>query len=591
MGTIENHRPQKLRFRISALLSALESHTDQQNGLKLAINATEDSRVISDWKTISFDEEESAGSPTYDEHWLQHEIEHRTNFPGSVKRLLLWRYVAWTENVPEYCHLVSLVANLLTDSKLLSLNSNYSNFLRHRIKKLEKPSTQQRSLLEIETTKLLLSPTAQVGRDAKTFLELLLNPAASAEEKIRYLSIKLGRHFIEPPLPELEDKTIGSKAILVLEPHDIDIVIRDLLAEGATASSIEKFFSAGNIFLKDSVEESEHLKEFDQYLKNTQTANQKLDTSQVDFHAKIVSEYMLSKSSSFGSSEKQDVRNFLVEFTAESSPGRLTSRELKHIFRYAAKLQLHSVFMEFLRSARGSLKSSSRPLENWSMGDDFRVLSLADTYRLFGVFIPGVSAVKRKEPTVGKLSTNIAILLDTSGSMAFENRIDLEREIGFCLIETARRGSDTVTFVPFNSEVDPSNVSTSRNYDHIEDALTSIQPYGMSNLCSALEIAVRTASVTNRQDTFIMTDGQLWDADEIQPLMQKLTMYGTTSLFLVGTTENTKKNLSEHLVSAIPNLGIYDCNIREKKVVSAISAYMERQQGARFQLGLGSSLT
>ncbi|MFQ5999092.1 MAG: VWA domain-containing protein, partial [Candidatus Bathyarchaeia archaeon] len=333
------------------------------------------------------------------------------------------------------------------------------------------------------------------------------------------------------------------------------------------------------------------LKEFDQYLKNARIANQKLsDISQTDFRTRIVEDYMLKKSSSFGFSEKQDLSNFLVEY-AQTPADRLTGRELKHIFRYAAKLQLNSVFMEFLHSARGSMKSSSRPLENWSMGDDFRVLSLPDTYRLFGVFIPGVSAVKRKEPTLGKLSTNIAILLDSSGSMAFENRIDLEREIGFCLIETARRGSDTVTFVPFNSDVDPSKVTTSRNYDHIEDALTSIQPYGMSNLSSALEIAIRTASVTNRQDTFIMTDGELWDVDEIKPHMQKLTVYGTTSLFLVGTTENTRKNLSDNLVSAIPNMAIYDCNIREKKVVSAISDYMARQQGARFQLGSGSRLT
>lgn len=62
------------------------------------------------------------------------------------------------------------------------------------------------------------------------------------------------------------------------------------------------------------------------------------------------------------------------------------------------KLYLSNVFIEVAHELRGFRKHyTPPPMGAWKIGDHIKALSIADTYRVYGMFIPGIFAMKRWE--------------------------------------------------------------------------------------------------------------------------------------------------------------------------------------------------
>jgi len=250
----------------------------------------------------------------------------------------------------------------------------------------------------------------------------------------------------------------------------------------------------------------------------------------------------------------------------------LTENQRRQLLGSAKKLYLYHLVQLVSPVLRG-LRTADFPIfEIWSPGDDPRELSLVDTMRLYGLLIPGVFAVKRRELVRGKRAKSVVILMDCSGSAGLNMTMGREREAAFGLIQAAREYGDIVSFVPFSTDVKfDHSILYSKDYDEIEDAVIRVEPGGYSNIASALSMALRVGDMAGRQVVFAMTDGRVWDSEEAVGLVNKLTEYGKIVFFIFGTgvggmPEEAKDLLRESIV--------YECDPKIPMLDQALQEYM-----------------
>lgn len=250
----------------------------------------------------------------------------------------------------------------------------------------------------------------------------------------------------------------------------------------------------------------------------------------------------------------------------------LTEDQRRQLLSSAKRLHLYHLVQLVSPVLRG-LRTADFPIfEVWGPGDDPRELSLIDTMRVFGILVPGVFAVKRRELVRGRRAKSVVILMDCSGSAGLNMTLSREREAAFGLIQAAREYGDIISFVPFSTDVKfDQSVLFSRDYDEIEEAVIKVEPGGYSNIAPALGLALRVGDLAGRQIVFAMTDGRVWDSEEAVGLTNKLTEYGKTVFFIFGTgvggmPEEAKDLLRESIV--------YECDPKEPMIDQALREYL-----------------
>jgi Mg-chelatase subunit ChlD len=192
--------------------------------------------------------------------------------------------------------------------------------------------------------------------------------------------------------------------------------------------------------------------------------------------------------------------------------------------------------------------------------------------RLYGLLIPGVFAVKRRELVRGKRAKSVVILMDCSGSAGLNMTMGREREAAFGLIQAAREYGDIVSFVPFSTDVKfDHSILYSKDYDEIEDAVIRVEPGGYSNIASALSMALRVGDMAGRQVVFAMTDGRVWDSEEAVGLVNKLTEYGKTVFFIFGTGVG---GMPEEAKDLLRGAIVYECDPKIVMLDQALQEYM-----------------
>jgi hypothetical protein len=214
----------------------------------------------------------------------------------------------------------------------------------------------------------------------------------------------------------------------------------------------------------------------------------------------------------------------------------LTESERRQLLATAKKLYLYHLVQLVSPVLRG-LRTADFPIfETWNAADDPRELSLVDTMRIYGILVPGVFAVKRREIVRGRRAKSVVILMDCSGSTELNMTLSREREAAFGLIQAAREYGDIVSFVPFSTEVKfERSVLYSKDYDEIEDSIIRVEPGGYSNIAKALSMALGVGDVAGRQIVFAMTDGRVWDSEDAVSLVTRLAEYGKVVFFIFGT--------------------------------------------------------
>jgi Mg-chelatase subunit ChlD len=238
----------------------------------------------------------------------------------------------------------------------------------------------------------------------------------------------------------------------------------------------------------------------------------------------------------------------------------------------AKKLHLYHLVQLVSPVIRG-LRTADFPIfEIWSPGDDPRELSLLDTIRLYGILVPGVFAVKRRELVRGKRAKSVVILMDCSGSTGLNMTIGREREAAFGIIQAAREYGDIVSFIPFSTDVKFDNsILYSKDYDELEDAVIKVETGGYSNIASALSMALRTGDMAGRQIVFAMTDGRVWDSEEAVGLVNKLTEYGKVAFFIFGTGVG---GMPEEAQDMMRGSVVYECDPKIPMIDQALQEYL-----------------
>jgi len=250
----------------------------------------------------------------------------------------------------------------------------------------------------------------------------------------------------------------------------------------------------------------------------------------------------------------------------------MTEDQRRQLLSSTKRLYLYHLVQLVSPVLRG-LRTADFPIfEVWSPGDDPRELSLVDTMRLYGIVVPGVFAVKRRELVRGRRAKSVVILMDCSGSAGLNMTIGREREAAFGLIQAAREYGDIVSFVPFSTDVKFENsILYSRDYDEVEGAVIKVEPGGYSNIASALSMALRVGDLAGRQIVFAMTDGRVWDSEDAVGLVNKLTEYGKIIFFIFGTGVG---GMPEEAKDLLRGSVVYECDPKEPMIDQALQEYM-----------------
>ena len=250
----------------------------------------------------------------------------------------------------------------------------------------------------------------------------------------------------------------------------------------------------------------------------------------------------------------------------------LAENQRRQLLSSAKKLYLYHLVQLVSPVLRG-LRTADFPIfEIWSPGDDPRELSLIDTMRLYGIMVPGVFAVKRRELVRGRRAKSVVILMDCSGSAGLNMTIGREREAAFGLIQAAREYGDIVSFIPFSTDVKfDHSILYSRDYDEVEDAVIKVEPGGYSNIASALSMGLRVGDMAGRQMVFAMTDGRVWDSEDAVGLVNKLTEYGKVVFFIFGTGVG---GMPEEAKDLLRGSIVYECDPKEPMIDQALQEYM-----------------
>lgn len=250
----------------------------------------------------------------------------------------------------------------------------------------------------------------------------------------------------------------------------------------------------------------------------------------------------------------------------------LTENQRRQVLSSAKKLHLYYLVQLVSPVLRG-LRTADFPIfEVWSPGDDPRELSLIDTMRIYGLLVPGVFAVKRRELVRGRRAKSVVILMDCSGSAGLNMTMGREREAAFGLIQAVREYGDMVSFIPFSTDVKfDHSILYSKDYDEVEDAVIRVESGGYSNIASALSMALRVGDLAGRQIVFAMTDGRVWDSEEAVGLVNKLTEYGKVVFFIFGTGVG---GMPEEAKDLLRGSIVYECDPKEHMIDQALREYM-----------------
>lgn len=250
----------------------------------------------------------------------------------------------------------------------------------------------------------------------------------------------------------------------------------------------------------------------------------------------------------------------------------MTESEARQVLMTATRLYMHHFVEAISPILRGHRVADFPILEIWNPGDDPRELSLVDTIRLYGILVPGVFAVKRREVVRGRRAKAITVLMDCSGSTALTQTLSREREAAFGLVQAARQRSDIVSFIPFSTDVHMGDaILYSRDYDGMEEAIIKVQPSGFSNITAPLSLALKVADIAGRQVAFVMTDGRVWDSEQALGMINSLTEYGKIIFFIFGTGVTAMPEEAKQLLRGSV---VYECDPKEPIVEQALHEYL-----------------
>lgn len=529
------------------------------------------------------------------------EVELRSSYPGTLERLMSWIFLAWDRGVHNRRTLVGLFSNALADKALLTEEpAIYPKFFRYRLEGLQASKDPMIELFYKATKTLLDGDHKESSGKAEELREVLFEKPLEPTTRLRLLLDLLPPEIIyqTTKIPQ-EFLIYGSISeatpSFAVSGDKMDMVLRTLLSVGATPTKLKPFWKDSHLGLTSSLEFEEKKKRFDEFLKSRITYLRRLA-----FHEKVFGraetadqvisafrEYLRSGDLSRGESESggehetisdRIVYSNYIEEVLESMSGQYiepTGREQRQLVRMATKLYFSNVFIITAHELRGFRKQyTPPPMGAWNIGDHVKALSIPDTFRVYGMFIPGVFALKKFEWWQKREFANVCIVMDVSGSTAIENKIDSIREAVFCLIEACRYGSDLVTFIPFSTNVDHESVRMhTKDYETIEDLVISIEPSGYTNITPALQLALRSAERPGSQITYIFTDGGIWDGDSAQSAVDLLARYGRVYIFLMGDKVEYMYEGARTLASAAV---VHECSIHESLVEKALMEYFNK---------------
>ncbi|MEM3737461.1 MAG: VWA domain-containing protein [Candidatus Bathyarchaeia archaeon] len=525
--------------------------------------------------------------------WLLAEVELRSSYPGTLERLMSWVYLAWERGLRGRRTFVGLFSNALVDKKLLTEEPEiYPKFFRYRLKGL-KETAHPLTRLFYEIEKPFLEGEDKIGsKRADELHELLFERPLEPTTRLRLLLDKLPPEAIYRPVDTSQELLVygsisESMPSFAMSSDEMDGLLRTLLPMGATPNKLKTFWKDSHLCLTSSLEVDENRRRFDEYLKERITYLRKVALRErvlgkAEKAEQIILEFIdyLRRGGLIEGMTSMDrsVYSDYLEDVLESVSGpyiELTDREQRQILKTATKLHFNNVFIITAHELKGFRRQHTPPpMGAWNIGDHIKALSIPDTFRIYGMFIPGVFAMKKWEWWQKREFANVCVIMDVSGSTAVQDKIYNIREAVFCLIEACRYGSDLVTFIPFSTGVNDEWVRMhSKDYETIEDLIISIEPSGYTNITPALQLAARAAERPGAQITYIFTDGGVWDGDNAQGLLDVLVRYGKVYLFLIGDKVEYLHEKAKPLTSGVV---VHEVSLYESLVEKALSEYFNK---------------
>ncbi len=251
---------------------------------------------------------------------------------------------------------------------------------------------------------------------------------------------------------------------------------------------------------------------------------------------------------------------------------RMSQPERRQILAATRKLYLYNILQTISPILRAFRTADYPVMEIWNPGDHPSELSIVDTYRIYGILIPGVFAIKRRELVSGKRAKSVSILMDCSASTGLSMSIGREREAAFGLVEAAKELNDMVSFVPFSTNVlYDDTVFFSKDYEGIEDAIVRVEPSGYTNVSPPLSLALKAAEMAGRQTTFIMTDGGMWDSEQALGMLNRLTEFGKVVFFIFGAGVSGMQKEAKEFIRGV---NVYECDPKEPIMEEALKEYL-----------------
>ena len=251
---------------------------------------------------------------------------------------------------------------------------------------------------------------------------------------------------------------------------------------------------------------------------------------------------------------------------------RMSQAERRQILAATRKLYLYNMLQTISPILRAFRTADYPVMEIWNPGDHPSELSIVDTYRIYGILVPGVFAIKRRELVSGKRAKSVSILMDCSASTGLSMSIGREREAAFGLVEAAKELNDIVSFVPFNTNVlYDESVFFSKDYEGIEDAIVRVEPSGYTNVTPPLSLALKAAEMAGRQTTFVMTDGGMWDSEQALGMLNRLTEFGKVVFFIFGAGVSGMQKEAKEFIRGV---NVYECDPKEAIMEEALKEYL-----------------
>ena len=251
---------------------------------------------------------------------------------------------------------------------------------------------------------------------------------------------------------------------------------------------------------------------------------------------------------------------------------RMSQAEKRQILAATRKLYLYNLLQTISPILRAFRTADYPVMEIWNPGDHPSELSIVDTYRIYGILVPGVFAIKRRELVSGKRAKSVSILMDCSASTGLSMSIGREREAAFGLVEAAKELNDMVSFVPFSTNVlYDDTVFFSKDYEGIQDAVVRVEPSGYTNVTPPLSLALKAAEMAGRQTTFIMTDGGMWDSEQALGMLNRLTEFGKVVFFIFGAGVSGMQKEAKEFIRGV---NVYECDPKEPIMEEALKEYL-----------------